>query len=396
MKLAINTRNKIGFIDGTYVKFAYANIDPLSNQWERCNSIVLSWLLNSVSEDLFLGQIFSDNVVELWAKLKKTYDKLDGSIVFNLLQKLHGFRQGELTVSEYYHKLNSLWKEFHIMTKLPICSCAAREDVLKHNQLMKLMQFLMGLNDVFQTIRSSLLSRETLPDVKDAFVIVSREESHRGIASSSFGSVSGFVAKSNNWSNNGNKRGNNKKFANTVNGGNNIGHNPNLLCTNYEKVGHTIDICFDIIGYPPRYNKNPGPKTFNVNSASTSNEKGATLSFTNEQMIKLMNLINEAPFGTVQENMAGWTIDSRANKYMTISTIKMLGIIDISDLNLIVGHPNGTLAKIKYVGNLILSENVLLFDVLVVPEYCVSLLFVNKLIRDSRMFVGFTKSKCYI
>nr|GEW47259.1 ribonuclease H-like domain-containing protein [Tanacetum cinerariifolium] len=37
---------------------------------------------------------------------------------------------------------------------------------------------------------SSLLSREALPDVKDVFVIVSREESYRGIASSSSGSVS--------------------------------------------------------------------------------------------------------------------------------------------------------------------------------------------------------------
>nr|GEV50397.1 ribonuclease H-like domain-containing protein [Tanacetum cinerariifolium] len=173
----------------------------------------------------------------------------------------------------------------------------------------------MGLNDVFQPIRSNLLSRETLPDIKDAFAIVFREQSHRGIASSSSGSVSklqvsDFVAKSNNWSNNRNKKGDNKKFGNIFNGGNNRGPNPNLLCTNYKKVGHTIDRCFDIIGYPRGYNKNPGPKqnapkTFNVNSASTSNEKDVTLSFTNEQMMKLMNLINEVPFGTVHANMAG-------------------------------------------------------------------------------------------
>ncbi|GKD15364.1 ribonuclease H-like domain-containing protein, partial [Tanacetum coccineum] len=112
MKLVINTRNKTRFIDGSCIKSAYANSPALSNQWERCNSIVLSWLLNSVSKDLFLGQIFSDNASE----------------------------------------------------------------------------FLMGLNDVFQPIRSSLLSRETLPDVKDAFSIVSKEESHTGLASSS-GSV---------------------------------------------------------------------------------------------------------------------------------------------------------------------------------------------------------------
>ncbi|GJS10904.1 hypothetical protein Tco_0367700 [Tanacetum coccineum] len=39
-------------------------------------------------------------------------------------------------------------------------------------------------------------------------------------------------------------------------------------------------------------------------------------------------------------------------------------------LNLIVGHPNGTLAKIIAIGNLRLTSNIVLFDVLVVPEYC--------------------------
>ncbi|GJR18570.1 ribonuclease H-like domain-containing protein [Tanacetum coccineum] len=185
MKLAINTRNKIGFIDGTRLKSAYEFSASLTNQWERCNSIILSWLLNSVSEDLFLEQLFSDNVVEFWAELKETYDKLDGSVILNLLQKIHNFKQGELTVFEYYHRLNSLWIEFDIMIKLPKFSYATRDDMLKHNQLIKLMQFLMGLNDVYQPIRSSLLSRETLPDVKDAFAIISREESHIGIASSS-------------------------------------------------------------------------------------------------------------------------------------------------------------------------------------------------------------------
>ncbi|GKE78090.1 ribonuclease H-like domain-containing protein [Tanacetum coccineum] len=103
-------------------------------------------------------------------------------------------------------------------------------------------------------------------------------------------------------------------------------------------------------------------------------------------MMKLMSLINEAPSGSVQTNMAGkssffnsnvffnitmrWIIDFGANQHMTISTHNMFGVINISDLNLTVRHLNGTLAKIEYVGNLILSDKVVLFDVLVVPEYC--------------------------
>ncbi|GJT39788.1 ribonuclease H-like domain-containing protein [Tanacetum coccineum] len=255
MKLAISTRNKTGFLDGTCLKSAYASSASLSNQWDRCNSIVLSWLLNSVSEDLFLGQIFSDNASDVWAELKETYDKLDGSIILS-----------------------------------------------------------------FQSEVVSYLER--LPDVKEAFAIISIEESHRGIASS-FGSVpkpqiSSFVSRTNisNNNNNGNKR----------------------------KIGHTIERCFDIIGYPPGYNRN-------------SSRPG---------IMKLMSLINDMPFGSVQANMA----DLGANQHMTVTTKNMFGIVDISDLNLIVGHPNRTLAKIKYVGNLQLSKDVVLYDVLVVPEYC--------------------------
>ncbi|GJR22867.1 hypothetical protein Tco_0971394 [Tanacetum coccineum] len=55
---------------------------------------------------------------------------------------------------------------------------------------MKLTQFLMGLDDSYLQIRSSILSRETLPDVRSAYAIISSEESHRvasgGISSNGF------------------------------------------------------------------------------------------------------------------------------------------------------------------------------------------------------------------
>ena len=58
----------------------------------------------------------------------------------------------------------------------------------------------MGLDDIYQHIRSNILTREILPEVKDAFVIISREESHRGIPTTSSvktekAQVSAFVSK---------------------------------------------------------------------------------------------------------------------------------------------------------------------------------------------------------
>nr|GEY40871.1 ribonuclease H-like domain-containing protein [Tanacetum cinerariifolium] len=74
----------------------------------------------------------------------------------------------------------------------------------------------------------------------------------------------------------------------------------------------------------------------------------------------------------------------------------MTNIVDISEFNITVGHPNRTIAKINLVGNLKLTNNVVLFDVLVIPKYTVSLLSVNKMIKDSKLHVGFNKHDCVI
>ncbi|GJW56488.1 hypothetical protein Tco_0103219 [Tanacetum coccineum] len=63
---------------------------------KRCNSIVLSWLLNFVPENLFLGQIVYDNAVEVWAELKEAYDKLDGSIIDEIMIRNDGEVLNEL------------------------------------------------------------------------------------------------------------------------------------------------------------------------------------------------------------------------------------------------------------------------------------------------------------
>ncbi|GKD24881.1 ribonuclease H-like domain-containing protein [Tanacetum coccineum] len=181
MKLALQIEHKIGFINGTSNRTGFVASAPLLEQWDRCNVVMLNWIISSISQDVYLGHVFSDNVANIWNELKETYDRVDRSIMFNLLLIINIFKQGGLPVSGYYHKLNSLWMEFDILTKLLDCTCQAKAELTDHGKLLKLMQFLMGLYDIYQPIISSLLTREILPEVKDAFVIIAREESYRGI-----------------------------------------------------------------------------------------------------------------------------------------------------------------------------------------------------------------------
>nr|GEY88009.1 putative Gag-polypeptide of LTR copia-type [Tanacetum cinerariifolium] len=187
MLLALEGKNKIGFIDGSCKRSKTDEI--LGRQWGKVNAVVLGWILNSTSEKLFSGQIFSKRAKHVWEELKETYDKVDGSIIFGLHHQILTLKQNGSSIADYYHKLNALWKQYNAMIELPKCVCNAYEGFKKHNQLMKLMQFLMGLDDSYMQIRSFILSREVLPDVRSAYATISSEVSHR-VASSSISSSS--------------------------------------------------------------------------------------------------------------------------------------------------------------------------------------------------------------
>ncbi|KAJ0484659.1 putative transcription factor interactor and regulator CCHC(Zn) family [Helianthus annuus] len=295
MKLALEAKNKFGFIDGKCKK--NTEDDVLSSQWDRCNSVVLSWLLNSVSEELYLGQVFSKLASDVWTDLKETYDKVDGSIVYDLYKQINCITQSGSSVSEYYHKLNTMWKQFDAVLQLPTCSCQAAKDFNDFSTLIKLMQFLMGLDDVYHPVRTNLLTREPLPSVKVAFSIVSREESHRNSSSGSKTQSVSFVSRTTQSFDQ--KK---KEFK---------GPNPNLKCTHCNKLGHTVDRCFELVGYPSGFRKKSGgqgAKNFSNNRSNVSSVPSVS-PFSPEQVAKLLSLVSEKTSSESQpSNVGGFEI----------------------------------------------------------------------------------------
>ncbi|KAJ0947449.1 putative RNA-directed DNA polymerase [Helianthus annuus] len=295
MILALRIKNKVGFIDGTFEK--PVDNPVLETQWERCNSVVLTWILNSVSEELYLGHVYSKSAAEVWKELRDTYDKIDGSVVFDLYQKINAFKQNSLTVAEYYHKLNIMWKQLDQILQIPVCTCNASTQFNSFNHLIKLMQFLMGLDNVYHTVRTNLLIREPLPSLQDAFSIVSREESHRNsnVSATNDRSV-GLFAKANSVVDN------KKKNIKTS--------NQNLKCTNCNKNGHTIEKCFELIGYPswmkpPRGNQSK--KSSSSNNACVDDSSVPVTSLTSDQLTKLLSLIKDrAPETSQSCNVSGF------------------------------------------------------------------------------------------
>ncbi|GJV47192.1 putative RNA-directed DNA polymerase [Tanacetum coccineum] len=92
----------------------------------------------------------------------------------------------------------------------------------------------------------------------------------------------------------------------------------------------------------------------------------------------------------------GWIIDSGASQHITFSSEFLFDIMDVTDLNLTVSHPNRTAKQVKQIGSYKMGNNLVIKDVLVVPGYHVSLLSVHKLSRDYKVIVSFNDSKCKI
>nr|GEW33104.1 ribonuclease H-like domain-containing protein [Tanacetum cinerariifolium] len=197
---------------------------------------------------------------------------------------------------------------------------------------MKLMQFLIGLDNSYMQIRSFILSREVLPDVKSAYATISSEESHRIVTGSIVGSsqrnqASAFVSNvpnRNNFQRN-TQNLNNGPRPNNMNN-NRQGGGSGLVCENCGFYGRTIDRYFKIIGHPADFGKKKFNQSFKGKNVSNSNSVGSnsSIGFTNEQMTTLISLIKDnKKRKNVQANMSGFESvkcsgDCRSEKYVTI------------------------------------------------------------------------------
>ncbi|GJX74132.1 ribonuclease H-like domain-containing protein [Tanacetum coccineum] len=235
-----------------------------------------------------------------------------------------------------------------------------------------------GIDESYLEIRSNILTRETLHLVKAAFAIIIGEESHRNVTSVGVTkpAATAFAAKIFDNKRMPNNNSNFNKGSGSNSNSNNKGPNLNLKCTNCNKIGHNVDKYFELVGYPAGYVK----RNFNSSTWPLS---------------RLMNLLNDNGVSFANANVAG-NVDSRVNQHMIVSAKFLVNVVDISNLGLTVGTPNGTQALITKIGDLKISNDITLYDVLLVLEYTISLLSVHKIAKDSKLFVRFDDEKCYI
>nr|XP_009774503.1 PREDICTED: uncharacterized protein LOC104224521 [Nicotiana sylvestris] len=143
--------------------------------------MVLSWLLKEIAESV----LYSQSAKDLWSDLEDRFGQANGAKLFQLQKELSSVMQGNSSVSTYFTKMKSLWDELDALNTFSSCvcecECGAKVKSLKAHQDERLLQFLMGLNDIFIGVRSNNLLSSPLPSIGHAYSLVIQDEKQREI-----------------------------------------------------------------------------------------------------------------------------------------------------------------------------------------------------------------------
>ena len=139
-----------------------------------------------------------------------------------------------------------MWDEFAAIGGLPRCDCSKCECEInakldRYAQEQKIIQFLMGLNESYTSVRGNILMMTPLPSLSQIYSLLVQEERQRQVRQGNQFQIesASFNASSSN---------NNDVKA--LPGRKSEGKRPQHYCEHCKRTDHTIDKCYKLHGYP--------------------------------------------------------------------------------------------------------------------------------------------------
>ncbi|XP_073041799.1 uncharacterized protein [Primulina eburnea] len=401
VRMYIRGRGKMGYLTGD--KKAPSEDAPMYATWDAENSMVMTWLVNSMEEEIGANYMCFPTAYELWENINKIYFDLGNqSQIFELTLKLCELRQGEETVTKYFNSLKRIWQDLDLFDAYEWKNV---EDGHHHKKTMEddhIFKFLVGLNVEFNEVRGRIIGRRPLPPLGEVFSEVRREESRRNVMLGKKGpaaTIEGSALAS--------------TGLNMRRGAANLRkpeEKPNVWCDYCNRPRHTRETCWKINGKPANFKGRTREKT--GRAFPNANEAETTASTINkEQLEQLLALVKSNPSSSAPSvSMAHtgseinafscgfgistpWIIDSGESDHMT-NSLNLLKLYSPCSKNRKVRIVDGSFSPIAGKGLVQISEKIDLKSVLYVPKLNCNLLSVSKLSKDSNCRVVFCDSHC--
>ena len=381
-------------------------------KWIAENNMVMSWLVNSMTADIGENFLSFDTAKEIWDTAKETFsDKENTSEIIQIEGILHDLRQGNLTVTEYFNTLTRLWRQldtFEVHNWNCVTDGFLYKKIVEGKRVFK---FLLGLNKNLDEIRGRIMGVKPLPSLREAFSEVRREESRKNLMMGSHQQLN--MAESSALK---------TQFAPFDNRQKIKGGRP--WCDHCRKPGHSRETCWKIHGKPVDWKpRQPLEKEGRGNHVATDEQspQPEASPFNKEQMEMLQKLLSpllsvQSQTGSSSNQVIGsgtlahkgnflsaftagkkrkkpWIVDSGASDHMT-GDATIFDTYSSCPNNLTVRIADGSLSKVAGTGSVVLSRDLTLNSVLLVPNLDCNLLSISKLTKEKRCITNFSSTHC--
>ncbi|XP_071903167.1 uncharacterized protein [Coffea arabica] len=290
-------KGKISHLLGTGPKKG----DPKFAAWDEEDSMVMSWLWNSILPEISDTCMFLPTAKNIWTTSRQTYSKAgDAALIYEIKTKISATKQGNLSVTQYAYLLQNLWQEldqyrqklnsllpeirdaaliYEIKTKIS----ATKQGNLSVTQYANLLQnlwqeldqyqcvqilysedaatlknfiekdrvydFLAGLNVEFDQVRVLILGKERLSSLNETISLIRVEENRREVMLEPK-TLEGSAMIS--------TKSNNKETK--IGSGRTESNKDTIWCTYCKKSCHTRDDCFKLHGKKQVFSRKGGSK----------------------------------------------------------------------------------------------------------------------------------------
>ncbi|KAL0307507.1 UNVERIFIED_CONTAM: hypothetical protein Scaly_2561500 [Sesamum calycinum] len=415
IKVALTAKMKMSFIDGTYLKPA-GNSEECK-QWIRTDSMVFSWIMNSISKDIAKAFSYAKSARSLWLQLEARFGQVNGPMIY-IAREIASTYQGNLDIVSYFTKIAMLWDELECVDRTPECSCSSQRTMADKVASAQLMQFLIGLNDSFDAIRSQILVMDPLPSVDKAYSLVLRVESQRqsSINIQNINNNAAMTVRGTNFKRETGEKVFQQKKQYT--------DKKNFYCTHCTRTGHSKESCFKLHGYPDWFKdltdkrKRYGSDARALNAIISDSAVVPQQEVTTQTLSIMMSELLQMMKGKTQSDQAqvnyakmgefagtyfnytteflgpnSWIIDSGATAHMC-ANLKLMNRLKPYIAESSVALPDGTKKHVTHCGSVTLSPDVTLNAVLYMPSFKWNLLSVSKLSSLSHITILFSSDQC--
>ncbi|XP_047074063.1 uncharacterized protein LOC124683626 [Lolium rigidum] len=214
------------------------------------------WLLGSMNKIVREQVENLTSAAEVWKDIEKQFSgKSNKMQVSKILQEMRRIRQGQMSVTEYAGELKKLYRDLEFFR--PFKPFDPRDLPLLREWFEPLLvqSFLDGLNPEFHLRSQLIMAIPEWPTLEEAVASILEEETRLAqqvnaetrAALSSFSQSRPYGGQKNDQ-------------ANTTN----IGYKrkSRVICDQCNKPGHIKKICFELIGFPPSWQRRQQNKSY--------------------------------------------------------------------------------------------------------------------------------------